>query len=239
MPNELRKNIIAILPLLVLGVLIVAALLIPDLRRFFTKTGLTAFIERAGWYAPVALGLLMAVSVVLSPIPNVPISAVLGMAYGSLAGTGIAVAGALLGAVIAFLIARHIGTRAIRALAGRQVRFCEGCSERSLSIIVFVARLIPVVSFDVVSYGAGMSRMRFSRFVLWSFVGMIPWTWFYTSVGSAVLDHPTLAAVLGVVLAVAVLGLPALIRKYDPFGLRRVMMEQNGEASTHSEDADT
>lgn len=27
----------------------------------------------------------------------------------------------------------------------------------------------------------------------------------------------------------AVLGLPALIRKYDPFGLRRVMMEQNPE----------
>lgn len=229
MSDTLRRKIVASLPLLVLGVLIVVVLSVPGVRGLFTKSTLTAFVDRAGWYAPLALALVMAVSVVLSPVPNVPISAVLGMAYGALAGTAIAVGGALLGAMAAFLIARHFGTRAIRALAGKPIHFCDGCSERTLSVIVLVARLIPVVSFDVVSYGAGLSRMGFWRFTFWSFLGMIPWTWFYTSVGSAVLDHPVLATVLGVVLAVAVLGLPALIRRHDFFGLRRVMLEQRGE----------
>ena len=226
MSEPIHRKILATLPLIILGMLVGVVVAVPALRNFFTRDGLSDFLERAGWWAPAALGLIMAVSIVLSPIPNVPISAVLGMTYGALVGTAIAVAGALLGAMAAFLIARHFGNRAIRALAGKPIHFCDGCSRRTLSVIVFVARLIPVVSFDVVSYGAGLSRMSFWRFVLWSFLGMIPWTWFYTSVGSAVLDHPVLAAVLGVLLAVAVLTLPGLVRRYNPFGLRRIMMEQ-------------
>jgi uncharacterized membrane protein YdjX (TVP38/TMEM64 family) len=229
MPESLRHKLLAALPLVVLGVAAVLVLAIPDLRGLFTRDSLKEFLDRAGWWGPAAFAFIMAVAIVVSPIPNVPISAVLGMAYGALAGTAIAVTGAIVGAAAAFSIARHFGNRAIEALAGRRVRFCDGCSDRTLSTIVFVARLIPIVSFDVVSYGAGLSRMGFWRFILWSFLGMIPWTWFYTAFGSAVLDSPVLAAVLGLVLALAVLMLPALVRRYDPFGLRRVMMEQEEE----------
>jgi hypothetical protein len=60
---------------------------------------------------------------------------------------------------------------------------------------------------------------------------MIPWTLFYTSVGSAVLDAPVLAAVLGVVLAAVVLLLPGAVRRYNLFGLRRIMMEQEDDGA--------
>ena len=224
-----RRSISTLVPLAVLLAVIVAALAVPGVREFFTRENLSSLREAAGWWAPVVFALLMAVAIVVSPIPNVPISAMLGMAYGPLAGTAIAVCGATLGAMGAFGIARRFGDGAIRALAGRSVTFCDGCSRRTLAVIVFVARLIPVVSFDLVSYGAGLSRMSFRGFVLWTFLGMIPWTWFYTSVGSAVLDSPVLAAVLSIVLAGVVLALPALVRRYNPFGLRRVMMEQEDE----------
>ena len=227
MSDPLHKKIVASRPLALLGVLIVVVVAVPGLRNFFTRDNLEQFIERAGWWAPAAFALIMAVAIVVSPIPNVPISAVLGMTYGTLAGTAIAVIGALLGAIAAFLIARHFGNRAIRALAGKPIHFCDGCNRRTLSVIVFVARLIPVVSFDVVSYGAGLSRMGFWSFALWSFLGMIPWTLFYTAFGSAVLDHPVLAAVLGIILAVVVLALPAVVQRYNPFGLRAIMMEQS------------
>lgn len=168
----------------------------------------------------------MATAIVISPIPNVPIAAVLGMVYGVLAGTAIAVVGGVLGAVAAFWIARRFGNRTIRALTGRSVRFCGGCTEHTLSVIVFVARLIPVVSFDLVSYGAGLSRMRLHRFVVWTLLGMIPWTSVYTGFGSALFESPRLAVVLGAVLGAAVLLLPWFVRRYDPFGLRQIMMEE-------------
>jgi len=229
MSDSLQRKLVAIVPFVLLGIVVAVVLAVPALRNFFTRESLTSFLERAGWYAPVALALVMALSVVLSPIPNVPIAAVLGLAYGAVAGTAIAVSGALLGAAVAFIIARHYGTGAIRAFTGRRIHFCDGCSEQTLAILVLVARLIPVVSFDVVSYGAGLSRMRFRSFVLCSFFGMIPWTFFYTTVGATVLDRPLLAGVLGVLLAAVILSLPAVIKRYDLFGLRRIVFEQQNE----------
>ncbi len=226
MSGSHRSDSSALVPLGLMIVAVAVVLGVPEIRGFFAKENLLALLDQGGWWVPVAFALIMALAIVISPIPNVPISAVLGMAYGALLGTAIAVSGALLGAVVAFWLARSFGNRAIRALTGKPVHFCDGCSRRSLAILVFVARLIPVVSFDVVSYGAGLSRMSFWRFTLWTFLGMIPWTWFYTSFGSALLESPVLAAILGVVLAVVVLALPALVRRYNPFGLRRIMMEQ-------------
>ena len=99
MSDPLHKKIVASLPLALLGVLIVVVVAVPGLRNFFTRDNLEQFIERVGWWAPAAFALIMAVAIVVSPIPNVPISAVLGMTYGTLAGTAIAVIGALLGAI--------------------------------------------------------------------------------------------------------------------------------------------
>jgi len=227
MSGSHKPDMSALVPLALVIAVVAVVVGVPEIRGFFAKENLLSLVERGGWWVPIAFALIMALAIVVSPIPNVPISAVLGMAYGPFVGTAIAVAGALLGAVVAFWIARTFGNRAIRSLTGKTVHFCDGCSRRTLATLVFVARLIPVVSFDVVSYGAGLSRMAFWRFVLWSFLGMIPWTWFYTSFGSALLESPALAAVLGVVLAGVVLVLPALVRRYNPFGLRRIMMEQS------------
>ena len=201
-------------------------MLVPQLRAVVSRESLTSIIDRAGVWAPIVLASIMALAVVVSPVPSVPIAAVLGMAYGPWAGTAIAVAGAAIGAMAAFLIARYFGKQTIRMLTGRAYHFCNGCSEGTLSVVVFVARLIPVVSFDIVSYGAGLSRMSFWRFSLWTVLGMIPWTWFYTSVGSAVLDNPTLAAALSIVLALVILGAPVLVKRYNVFGLGEIISEQ-------------
>ncbi len=231
--NPTLRRILAILPLLLLAALFLAAVLVPDVRSTLTKEGLVDLVERAGLWAPIVIVLVMAVAIVVSPLPNVPISAVLGMIYGPWMGTGLAVTGAILGASAAFLIARHVGMRAIRILTGRQASFCADCSERALEIIVFGARLIPVVSFDMISYGAGLSPLGFWRFFRASLVGMVPWTLFYTTVGAAVLDTPVLAAVLGTLLALAVLLLPVLVRRYNPFGLRRLLMDNRSDAEEH------
>ena len=227
--NPTLRRMLALLPLLLLAALFLAAVLVPEVRAALTKEGLVDLIERADIWAPVVIVLVMAVAIVVSPLPNVPISAVLGMIYGPWAGTGLAVTGAILGASAAFLIARHVGMRAIRVLTGRQASFCADCSERALALVVFGSRLIPVVSFDMISYGAGLSPLGFWRFFWASLVGMVPRTFFYTTVGAAVLDTPVLAAVLGTLLALAVLLLPVLVRRYNPFGLRRLLMDNRAD----------
>ena len=220
-----RRPIASLFIVAALALVITAFIAVPELRELVSKDRLLKVVEAAGPAAPLVFIAAMALAVVVSPIPNVPISAFIGMMYGPWAGTLIASGGAIVGAVAAFGISRRFGRRAIAVFTRRQVHFCDGCSERSLTLLVLAARLIPVVSFDIVSYGAGLSRMPFWKFALWSYLGMLPWTWAYTTFGATLIGTPILASVVGAVLGVAVIGLPAVVRRYDLFGLRKIMLE--------------
>lgn len=48
--------------------------------------------------------------------------------------------------------------------------------------IVFISRLLPVVR-TFISFPAGVARMHFGRFLLYSFVGSVPWCYFLAYIG--------------------------------------------------------
>ena len=48
------------------------------------------------------------------------------------------------------------------------------------------ARLVPIFSFGIVSYGAGLTNMSLKSFALATFLGMMPPTFALTYLGSAV-----------------------------------------------------
>jgi membrane protein DedA with SNARE-associated domain len=50
--------------------------------------------------------------------------------------------------------------------------------------VVFFSRLLPVVR-TFISFPAGVSRMNFGRFIIYSFIGSVPWCYFLTYVGMA------------------------------------------------------
>ena len=60
------------------------------------------------------------------------------------------------------------------------------CSDHHLTGLLIVARLVPIFSFDIVSYGAGMTKMSLKAFALATFLGMMPPTFALTYFGSAV-----------------------------------------------------
>jgi uncharacterized membrane protein YdjX (TVP38/TMEM64 family) len=49
---------------------------------------------------------------------------------------------------------------------------------------VFFSRLFPVVSFDIISYGAGLTKMSLGNFSVATFLGMLPLTFIYNTFGS-------------------------------------------------------
>lgn len=67
------------------------------------------------------------------------------------------VIGALTGVVVSFIIERFPGREIMERFISGHVNFCPSCSDRLLTKIVFISRLLPVVSFDIVSYGAGLT----------------------------------------------------------------------------------
>ncbi|MCW9046249.1 MAG: TVP38/TMEM64 family protein [Alphaproteobacteria bacterium] len=149
----------------------------------FDASALRTKIVDMGQLGPVVIVLTMAVAIVVSPLPSAPITALSGALYGHLWGAGYALIGAQLGAMIAFFIARKLGRKAVGKFVGNR-RLPQGLSSQNgLTISVLISRLIPAISFDIVSYLAGLTSITTVRFSVATFVGMIPMTFLFSHVG--------------------------------------------------------
>jgi len=172
-----RAAIIVGLAILGIGLLAVwqfAPAVIADLRGLMDGERLEMLVEQAGLWGPVLIVTLMTLAVVASPIPSAPIALAAGAAYGHVWGTVQVVIGAELGALIAFGLARVLGHDVLRRIFGDRVDAGLLGSQTALTATVFASRLMPFVSFDMISYAAGLSRLHAWRFALATLAGIIP-----------------------------------------------------------------
>ncbi len=143
---------------------------------------LKEWIKEFGMAGPLIFISLMAVAIVLSPIPSAPIALAAGAAYGHTEGTIYVVIGS--GAVIAFFIARLLGVDVVRQWIGDGITKRLLDSQTALMGIVFVSRLLPFVSFDLVSYAAGITALSFWRFAVATLAGIVPASFLLAHFGS-------------------------------------------------------
>jgi uncharacterized membrane protein YdjX (TVP38/TMEM64 family) len=80
-------------------------------------------------------------------------------------------------------------------------------AERRGFVTILLMRLLPLFSFDWVSYGAGISSIRFSTFAWATFFGMIPPVVAIVAVGATLPSSPLLAGTIFALLILA-LALP-------------------------------
>ena len=164
----------AILGIAVLGVWLFAPSAFTEVRGLMDGERLGMLVTRAGFWGPVLIVTLMTVAVVASPIPSAPIALAAGAAYGHVWGTVQVVIGAELEALIAFGLARVLGHDVLRRVFGDRVDAGLLGSQAALTVTVFASRLMPFVSFDMISYAAGLSRLHAWRFALATLAGIVP-----------------------------------------------------------------
>ena len=176
---------------------------------------LRPLLESIGPFAPLIYMAVMAATAVIIPIPGPPLFVIAGALFGPVMGTLYAVAGSVAGALVAFLIGRFLGRDFIESLVGKHVVICCECSEGLLTKIIFFSRLLPLISFDVVSYGAGLTRMSLRNFALATLLGSIPMTFIYHSFGSVLKVSTTTGLLLGLVIVAILFALPYLADRWD------------------------
>jgi len=193
---------------IVVGILLI--LLVTGAYFYIYRTGLLSiicdcssineFVRRLGIWGPFVIVGLMAGAIVMSPIPSAPIALAAGMAYGHLWGTLYIVIGAELGAIIAFTIGRLVGYEVLHRWFGGRLNMGLLGSQNSLMIIVFTGRLLPFISFDILSYAAGLTSLRFWRFAVATLAGIIPISFllahFGGELGSADMQRVTITVLL-------------------------------------------
>lgn len=154
--------------------LLVAISLFADTATWMSQEGLQKQATALGIWGPFLIVIMMTIAIVASPVPSAPIALAAGALYGHLHGTVLVVIGAELGALLAFLLARILGRRVLQRWLGDRLDYGLLGSQNALTLTVFLTRLLPFVSFDLVSYAAGLSRLHFWRFGLATLAGIIP-----------------------------------------------------------------
>lgn len=135
---------------------------------------LQQFVMGLGMAGPLAIVALMILAILVSPIPSAPIALAAGALYGHGWGTGYIALGAELGALAAFGLARLLGRDTLQRWLGGRLPQTRLGSQGALMTIVFVSRLLPFISFDVVSYAAGFTALAWWRFALATLAGILP-----------------------------------------------------------------
>ncbi len=122
-----------LLKIVLLGVLVVSLFTLQffwDIESYFNPERIKDWLATTNGLAPVVYMAIMAVAVVVSPIPSLPLNIAAGGFFGPLLGTLYSVAGALAGAVVSFFIARLLGRELIERFISGHINFCTACSDR-------------------------------------------------------------------------------------------------------------
>ena len=158
-------------------------------------------IKALGNLGPLIIIFSMTIAIIMSPIPSAPIAIAAGALYGHTWGTLYVLIGSTLGAIIAFSVARLLGYDVLQRWFGGKLAANWVGSQNTLMGIVFFSRLLPFVSFDIVSYIAGLTALKFWRFTFATIAGITPASFLLAHFGGE------LSSVDSQRIALAVLGL--------------------------------
>jgi len=206
-----RFALFAIFVALVAAVVVFQPPWFAEAFSWVNRDQIAAMANRAGLWGPLLIIVLMCVAVVFSPIPSAPIALAAGAVFGHTEGSFYVLIGAEIGAMIAFALARILGRETMRRWFGERLSGMKFLgSQAVLMWIVFASRLMPFISFDLVSYAAGLSSLTFWRFALATLAGIIPASFLLAHFGAEMASGQAGSAFYWAVALGFITGLPVL-----------------------------
>lgn len=159
-----------------------------------------------------------------------------GLVFGTALGFPVSLISAVLGASLAFSVARWWAHDAVVEIAGpRVVAFREFVGRRGF-LAVFYARLAPGIPYNAVNYAAGLTPVRLHVFAAATAVGAAPRAFAYTALGGQIGDFGSWQTVLALVVLVgmALVGLFVAARDPEIAGaVRGIAVERRGRRRRH------
>lgn len=140
------------------------------------------YIQSFGIWAPlIYVGILSLLPLLLFPDSVLVMAG--GMIFGLFKGTILTSIGSLIGATIAFYLARALGQQVIKKIIKKDLVIFKDKSKMSGFFLILILRLIPLFPFKIVSYSAGLSDVKYKDFAMATTIGSLPGILVYTNLG--------------------------------------------------------
>lgn len=155
------------------------------------------FINSFGFFAWLAFILIVILEVVLAPIPPLILYVVAGVLFGGFLGGVLTLIGNLAGALIDFKIARALGRKKTNSNMNKKFKNkFDNFFDKYGSISIFILRVNPITTSDLVSYLSGFTKIKTWKFLLATGIGLIPMIFIQTYLGDVLIkDNPILVGI--------------------------------------------
>lgn len=180
--NRLKYFIV----ILLIGLLMFAIYKTSVLKNI-KATDVQNYVVSFGVYAPV-IYIVLFTFVPLTLFPDSILAIAGGMIFGLINGVIYTMIGALCGATVAFFLSKIFGRGLFKSSLSEKMRGVESEIENRGFMVVFMMRLIPLFPFDVISYGAGLSKIKYKDFIIATAIGTLPGIFVFTNIGDQSLN---------------------------------------------------
>lgn len=191
--------------------------------------GFRDYLLSFGPMAAVISALLMVFQSIIAPLPAFVITFANGLLFGSFWGAVLSWSSAMAGAILCFYLAKIMGRPIVEKMVTKKaLNWWDQFFEKYGKYAVFIARLVPIVSFDLVSYAAGVTSISFWQFFWSTGLGQLPATILYSYLGqNATSTVKILFTIFSIVIALVVIGM-ILRPKFRIRGKGTKEQEDNG-----------
>lgn len=196
-------------------ILIISVILFISLYSYFTKGVLHSvvnsdsetlinFINSFGLLAIAVFIILVIIEVVVAPIPSVVLYAVGGIIFGTFWGGTAALIGNIIGAIIAFQIARIYGRKHIeKGIKKDKLKKFDSFTKKYGVYTIFLLRINPFTSSDVFSYLAGLTKMPIKHLIIGTALGLLPLVYIQSYIGDSFIKNNPIIYLLFIVASIA------------------------------------
>ncbi len=174
--------------------------------RGLTPEILRNYIGGFGYLAPFIYILCFTIlPIAFFPVPILALAA--GLLFGFLPGTIYTLIGAVLNSAIMFLMAKVLAKDAVTNLLQRKLpenwsSFLFNLDEKKGFGIIFILRLIPAMPYNLINYGAGLTSIKFSSYMLATILGILPGTLVFLNIGNQALNIHNPAFMVSIILLI-------------------------------------
>ena len=175
---------------------------------------LKTYIESFGVWTPIIFCLIYLIAVFI-PYAGTAMTVIAGLLFAPLFGTALVISISTLGSIFPFLVAKKFGHKYIQRKIEKTKykKYLIHANKNSFMYVLYM-RLLPIIPYALQNYIIGLVDISTKKFIIATFVGLLPGTIFLIYLGNTIVDISTSnLIILGSVSVVAIL-LPILLKKF-------------------------
>ncbi|MFW9821090.1 MAG: TVP38/TMEM64 family protein [Candidatus Thorarchaeota archaeon] len=128
---------------------------------------------------------IMAIQGLLVPIPSEIVLLATGMIWGWLLGGFMGVIGSMAAGLLCFFVSKKGGRPLVKKLVGdKAIDMADDLIHKYGIKAIIVSRLIPFISFDVISYASGLVNIELKKYTIGTLIGSVFRAFFYSVWGA-------------------------------------------------------